>query len=148
MNANDSISHWAHRALVSLKMHVDGRAKEFKLASPEVMILHALDDMETSSLMKLARRVGKAHPPVLRHVDRLVSEGLVERLPHPGDRRVKILKITPKGKKVIPAVNAIVNDIHSVALSGLDQSEIDTAIHVLKTVVDNLEHQDEESASD
>ena len=142
MNSNDSISHWAHRALISLKMHVDSRAKDLDLASPEVMILHALDETETSSLMKLARRVGKAHPPVLRHVDRLVSEGLVERLPHPGDRRVKVLKLTQKGKAIIPRVNTIVEDIHSAALGGLDQSEIDTAVHVLKSIVDNLEHRD------
>ena len=145
MKANDSINHWAHRALISLKMHIDSRSKDLGLASPEVMILHALDEMENGSLMKLARRVGKAHPPVLRHVDRLVAEGLVERLPHPVDRRVKTLRLTSKGKKTIPAVDEIINEIHGMALAGLDPSEIDTAVHVLRTIVNNLEHRDEEA---
>jgi MarR family 2-MHQ and catechol resistance regulon transcriptional repressor len=65
-------------------------------------------------------------------IDRLQSRALVERHDSPTDRRLKIVSLTPEGKKLIKtAFQKHERDLESVA-SSLSQSERATLIKLLK----------------
>jgi DNA-binding MarR family transcriptional regulator len=60
--------------------------------------LHALD--EPTSMRGLAERLGIDASYVTAIADQLEERGLIERRPHPGDRRVKSLALTEDGRQI------------------------------------------------
>ena len=60
--------------------------------------LHALD--EPMSMSALAERLGIDASYVTTIADQLEERGLIERRPHPTDRRIKSLALTPEGRRL------------------------------------------------
>ncbi|HEX6111231.1 MAG TPA: MarR family transcriptional regulator [Geminicoccaceae bacterium] len=60
--------------------------------------LHALD--EPMSMRGLAERLGIDASYVTAIADQLEERGLIERRPHPGDRRIKSLALTEDGRRI------------------------------------------------
>ena len=60
--------------------------------------LHALD--EPMSMSALADRLGIDASYVTTIADQLEERGLIERRPHPTDRRIKSLALTAEGRRV------------------------------------------------
>lgn len=60
--------------------------------------LHALD--EPTSMSGLAERLGIDASYVTAIADQLEDRGLIERRPHPTDRRIKSLALTAEGRRV------------------------------------------------
>jgi DNA-binding MarR family transcriptional regulator len=60
---------------------------------------------------------------LVRLLDRLHEEGLVERQPHPTDRRVRTLWLTPAAWKVIERVLAINAEVREEACTGLSPEQ-------------------------
>jgi DNA-binding MarR family transcriptional regulator len=64
-------------------------------------------------------------------IDRLVELGLVERAPHPDDRRMQLLLTTPSGRKVLRRVLPRVRRAEGEALEGLTAREQRTLAELL-----------------
>jgi DNA-binding MarR family transcriptional regulator len=58
---------------------------------------------------ELASALGVDAPNVTQVVDELEALGLVERQPHPTDRRAKLVATTPRGAKAVVKANAILS---------------------------------------
>ena len=80
--------------------HFASAVAEVDLAPAQARALHELDLEQPISMRELADRL-KADPSnVTGLVDRLEARGLVERRPHPSDRRIKGLALTAAGAKL------------------------------------------------
>ena len=104
---------------------VDSALKPFGLtfARFEALVLLSFTRSGQLPLGKMGERL-MIHPTsVTNIVDRLVGDDLVERIPHPKDRRTILAKITPRGlsltSKATKAVNAIQFGVDG--LSEIDQ---------------------------
>ncbi|SEN27829.1 MarR family winged helix-turn-helix transcriptional regulator [Actinacidiphila rubida] len=64
---------------------------------------------EPMRMSELAVELGSDRPYVTLVVDDLVKRGLVERNPHPTDRRSKIVTVTPDGKAAAARADAILS---------------------------------------
>jgi MarR family transcriptional regulator, transcriptional regulator for hemolysin len=84
---------------------------------------------------------------LVRLLDRLHEEGLVDRRPHPTDRRVRTLWLTPAGWRVIDRVLAINTEIREEACAGLGPAARELLIATLGHMQNNLTLADEESAA-
>ena len=84
---------------------------------------------------------------LVRMLDRLHEEGLVERRPHPTDRRVRTLWLTPLGWGVVDRVLAINAEIREEACAGLSPEAREMLMAALGHMKDNLTLADEESAA-
>jgi DNA-binding MarR family transcriptional regulator len=84
---------------------------------------------------------------LVRLLDRLHEEGLVDRRPHPTDRRVRTLWLTPLGWGVIERVLALNAEIREEACAGLPQDARDALMAALRHIKGNLTLADEESAA-
>ncbi len=73
-------------------------AARHDLTAAQVMLLRSLD--EPIAMSALADTTGCDPSNVTGLVDRTARLGLVQRLADPGDRRVRILSLTPEGKRV------------------------------------------------
>ena len=57
-------------------------------------------------------------------VDRLAEDGLIERAPHPTDRRTTLARITPEGEALVAEATASVNAVRfGVGMLGDDEME-------------------------
>lgn len=72
------------------------------------------------------------------HVDELVQQGLVERRPHPTDRRSKQVWLTPYFHSVKFLGQGVFTMIHARAIEGVSKKDYDHAVKVLTAMRDNL----------
>lgn len=75
---------------------------------------------------------------LVRLLDRLHEEGLVDRHPHPTDRRVRTLWLTPLAWDVVDRVLAINAEIREEACAGLSPAARDMLMRTLGQMKDSL----------
>ena len=84
---------------------------------------------------QLADRIGVELPTLIRLLNRLEAEGLVERAPLNGHGRAKTVKITPAGAKVLAELNRITREVRSGFLQGVEDDEIAQCVTVFDTLL-------------
>ena len=110
---------------------------------------------QARALLSVARNEGLSQAAVatlldiepialVRLLDRLHEEGLVERRLHPTDRRVRTLWMTPLGWTVVDRILAINAQIREEACAGLSPAARDALLQTLDHLKSNL-LMDEES---
>ncbi len=75
---------------------------------------HAVLEIEEhgeTTIRKLTKSLGLDKSTVSRTIEGLVQGGLVERVPHPADRRVSLLNLTDRGKATGNEINNV-NDAY------------------------------------
>jgi MarR family transcriptional regulator, transcriptional regulator for hemolysin len=75
---------------------------------------------------------------LVRMLDKLHEEGLVERRAHPTDRRIRTLWLTPDAHPVIERILVINQAIREEAFTGLPAQARETVITILDGIKDNL----------
>lgn len=99
------------RAIVSLAWLHDAMSRQFnlrlsqyELTTASFNLLAILQELGEAPLHELGRLLVKTAANVTGLVDGLVKRGLVQRVAHPQDRRVKLARLTPAGEKLIAEV--------------------------------------------
>jgi MarR family transcriptional regulator, transcriptional regulator for hemolysin len=109
----------------------------------------AITRQQARALLYIARNEGLSQAAVatmldiepialVRLLDRLHEEGLVERHPHPTDRRVRTLWLTPLAWRVIDRVLAINAEVREEACAGLSPAMRDMLMQALGQMKGNL----------
>ena len=73
-----------------------------------------------------------------RLLDQLAEAGLVERRPDPADRRAYQVFLTPDAAPHLAAIEQVTAAIRADALRELDEQEVATVMHALRTMRNNL----------
>lgn len=73
-----------------------------------------------------------------RLVDRLVSQGLVERQPDTTDRRYVRLRLTTEGRRTAAAVRQAEQDLYDALGRSVSDRALGPALRVLRTIADDL----------
>jgi MarR family transcriptional regulator for hemolysin len=87
---------------------------------------------------------------LVRMLDKLHEEGLVERRAHPTDRRVRTLWLTPAARPVVAQILTINQAIREEAFAGMAAHAREIVIDILDGIKDNLalrEHADDRPAA-
>lgn len=87
----------------------------------------------------LAEEIGIKGPSLVRLLDQLCANGLVERRDDCQDRRAKNLHLTLAGESLAAQVEDAVQEIRSQLLSQLDDAEIATCLKVITQLGQQLE---------
>lgn len=85
------------RALIAAELPV---LAEHEVSMWGYAVLTALDDTPVRTQAALADAIGADKSRIIGTLDELQDAGLIERTPDPSDRRVRLLSITPKGRRV------------------------------------------------
>src|SRR5881409_4289907 len=75
-------------------------ASEFELSPAQCHVLHLIEPDRPVPMGRLAEALACDASNVTGLIDRLESRGLVRRRPSAGDRRVKVLVLTPTGSRL------------------------------------------------
>ena len=81
-----------------------------------------------SNHRELAERIGVELPTLVRLLNRLEAEGLVERLALAGRARAKTVRLTPKGRGVLVELNLITERARASFLDGADHEKLEVCM--------------------
>ncbi len=88
---------------------------------------------------ELAHLISVEGPTMVRMLDVLARDGLIERQQSDADRRVTTNRITPKGTQVIADLMAITNDLRREVLGDIDRDRLAITVEVLGEILRKLD---------
>jgi len=112
---------------------VDAALKSHGLtfARYEALVLLSFTRSGSLPLGKMGQRL-MIHPTsVTNIVDRLVHDGLVERVAHPSDRRTTLARITSAGRELVERATLAVNAVH-FGVGSLDETDQRNLVRVIR----------------
>jgi MarR family transcriptional regulator, transcriptional regulator for hemolysin len=113
-------------------------AASLGLTLAQCKALPQLADNEGVSQVRLAELTDLEPMTLLRILDRMESEGWLERRSDPRDRRVRCLYLTARAKPLLDDVGRLIDLTRREALAGLPKREGDLLLGLLDTVRSNL----------
>lgn len=99
-----------------------------------LMHLHELGSDNDVSQSTLAAAVGLDGSSLVRLLDILVERGLIERRPHPEDRRVKLVHLTPAGRRTVAALRKQLQAIESELLADIGEHDAQTLLRAFERI--------------
>jgi MarR family transcriptional regulator, transcriptional regulator for hemolysin len=84
---------------------------------------------------ELAEQVGVELPTLVRLLNRLEQEGLVERRALRGSNRAKAVVLTSKGRRLSATMNDIVIRVRAEFLQGVNEAQLNEALKLLDTLL-------------
>lgn len=117
------------------RAHLPSSGAEFDLSPIQCHVLHLIEPGRPLPMRRLADTLSCDASNVTGLVDRLESRGLVRRRSSPGDRRVKVLQLTPTGARLRAQLLRQMTG-GSLPLSRLSLNQQRTLVKILETLVD------------
>ena len=116
------------------------RVKELgqTMARWETLFLVAYSDDELTQ-SELARLISVEGPTMVRMLDVLAKDGLIERRQSDIDRRVTTNRITPRGEQVIDEIMAVTNVLRAELLNDIDPEKLTVFLEVLAQILRRLD---------
>jgi len=121
--ANDQLLYLVNRVARAMNRASDDIALEHGLTLPELMVLLVLGEDVGLSNAQLARRTFVTSQSAHQVVIGLGERGLIERLPHPINRRIRVTRLTDAGWEVLERARLKVGEVEQRALKRLDPQE-------------------------
>lgn len=85
----------------------------------------------------LARAIGVEAPSLVRTLDQLSEQGLVERRPCDQDRRTKRVYLTAAATPLLERIDDVVREARNEMLAGLEEAEVTTLADLLSRIENN-----------
>ena len=76
------------------------------------------------TILQLAERLGVQWPTLVRTLNGLETEGFIQRIDNPEDRRSRLIQITPKGRAMVADVQPVLDPARSSALAALTDAQL------------------------
>jgi DNA-binding MarR family transcriptional regulator len=87
---------------------------------------------------ELAEALAVEPPTITKMLQRMEVAGLVQRRPHPEDRRAQLVFLTARGKRLQQKVDRLWAQLASRAVAGMSDRQQSTLRSMLGTVTENL----------
>ncbi len=113
-------------------------AASFGLTLPQCRALLRVAENEGVSQVRLAELTDLEPMALVRILDRMESEGWLERRSDARDRRIRCLYMTPKGKPLLDDIRRLMELTWADAFSGISKDKSEMVTEVLDRVRDNL----------
>jgi MarR family transcriptional regulator, transcriptional regulator for hemolysin len=121
-----------------LRKRFEQRARDLGLTRSQWQVLAWLSQHEGIHQNGLAELIEIEPITLARIVDRLAAPGLVERRPHPRDRRIRLLHTLPAAHGVLEQMWAIAAATREEALSAVPAGERERLMELLLSIKSNL----------
>ncbi len=105
-----------------------------------ILLKHAAES-EGSSQRELAEHMHIEPPTLVRHLDKLAHEGLVERRRDENDRRVARVYLTPAGRQRLTELGRLQEEVDRELRSLLTEREVEVLGKTLMRIHEHFDHQ-------
>jgi DNA-binding MarR family transcriptional regulator len=109
---------------------------------PLLLVVHSRGSVTMGGA---ARTVGLSKPHMTMQVDKLVEEGLMERLYDPGDRRLVTVRLTEKGTAFVVALKDRMRQKAWRLFSTISDEELEKTLQALLTLKDVMARAEHEN---
>jgi DNA-binding MarR family transcriptional regulator len=108
------------------------------MSFPQARVMMVMNDAGSAHVRmgELSMKLGVTARNVTTIVDGLERDGLVARVPDPGDRRAIQLELTPKGQEHIAAVHAAQGELAEWFFAGLHATERAELLRLLSKILE------------
>jgi MarR family transcriptional regulator for hemolysin len=120
------------------RTELDRRLRPLGFSHSRWLLLLHLSRNDGCTHSELAHSMEIEAATLVKLVDRMEKEGLLKRCSSETDRRVKHLQLSEAGKKTVEEIRSYTSELRKEVLSGLNQSEIKTALDVLNNIRSKL----------
>ncbi len=120
------------KASHSIAAHANKSIESLGMCSSDFAVLEALLHKGPLPVNTIGKKVLLTSGSITTAVDRLEQKGLVERFDVPDDRRVRQVRLTKEGNKLIKSAFAKHEKDLKAATSTLSEKELDTLVRLLK----------------
>jgi DNA-binding MarR family transcriptional regulator len=111
------------------------RIGELGLQPPLFRVLNAVDAAEGQSQQAIGEAIGAPASRMVAIVDELEQRGLVERRPHPSDRRIRALYLTAEGRKLLARGRKVAAEHERDLTRGMAKAEREQLVALLQKMV-------------
>ena len=124
------------------KMHhcvIESKTKDVGMHRSMHMMLRILSERETPPTQKeLAETLRISAAAVAVTLDKLESDGYIEKLPLDDDRRANSVKVTGRGMEALASTDEIFKVVDEATFSGLSDEEVSQMCGYLDVICENL----------
>lgn len=113
---------------------LDERLKAAGQTQPRWRVLAWAQMLPGIKQTALAERMDIAHPTMVRIIDSLVEQGMIERRETAGDRRVRGIHLTDRALPLISEIETTVRDIGDTLLQDVSTEELSLCLDVLRRI--------------
>jgi MarR family transcriptional regulator for hemolysin len=122
----------------ALRTYVDQCVRRHGMTRAQWGVLLRLDRREGMTQAEMADALEIQPISLVRLIDRLCEQKLVERRPHPSDRRANRLYLTARGRATLERLAPLGREISGDVLAGFAEREIRQMLQQLQRVKDNI----------
>jgi len=138
---NDQERFGLHLGLVARlwRAEIDRRLAAFGLTQSRwLTVLHLSRLAEAATQRELAEAVGVRGPTLVRTLDRLEAEGLIERRTEAGDRRTKSVHLRTGAVPVLERIERTAAAVRAEIFSDISPAEVTTCLKVFEKIAGKL----------
>jgi DNA-binding MarR family transcriptional regulator len=121
-----------------LRNYIDHRAKERGTTRAQWIVLFRLREQEGLSQVDLADALELQPISLVRLLDRLVEQALLERRHDPKDRRANRLYLTVKGRQLVNDLDSLSSAILTDVLRDVPDDAIETSLITLRDIKERI----------
>jgi DNA-binding MarR family transcriptional regulator len=124
----------------SMRTYIDQCASEHDMTRAQWGALARLERQEGMTQAEMAESLEIQPISLVRLIDRLCEHDLVQRRPHPHDRRANRLYLTEKGHRVLARLTPLGREISGDVLASLSDAEVAELLRKLLMIKKNIRH--------
>ena len=122
----------------AMRTHFDQRAREHGMTRAQWGVLLRLERQEGMMQAEMADSLEIQPISLARLIDRLCDQKLVERRPHPSDRRANRLYLTDKGRTTLAQLVPLGREVSGEVLSSFSEKETVALLQKLLLIKSNI----------
>ena len=136
--SEDPIGFALSRALRQWRRHLDEKLKQRGITYATWLTLVYLQrGGQGMRQRELAEFMEIEAPTLVRHLDHLENEGLIERRTPAADRRAKAVYLTPRAEEVLGIFDKAAAETRSKLLMGISHQDVHLCTSVLEHIISN-----------
>src|SRR6478736_1482824 len=129
---------WLALAHRTMRAELDRRLAAAGGNLPTFQVLRAADVADAPTQVELAESLGITGSTLVRHLDRMAADGLIERQLVGADRRVRRIRVTPAGQALLHRLAAVAVSGERAIVALLTPDDVEVLRHALRTIVDHF----------
>ena len=129
---------WISRASRLLQREFDQALRTLGFSSAHFPVVGELAEHGELTQRQLLEHSDVEQPTMAALLARMERDGIVERAPHPTDKRAVNFSLSTKAKSRVPKARVAMHDVHRRALAGFTAKERTAFVRYLKRVSANL----------